>query len=126
MLSRKVIRDMKTMRFTTMVTTRPTAEVAPLEAASNTLVLSSLKRHRRRSEGQTLPVLCRSLVLMMSSYTGILMPLSSLTLEVSVSGQKVLAMAREAGADMTVDVSTCSALTSKGENELIIPQSCAF
>lgn len=38
MPSKKDIRDMKTMRLTTMVTTRPTAEVAPSDAASNTLV----------------------------------------------------------------------------------------
>lgn len=96
-----------------MVTTRPTAEVAPLDTASNMLVSFSLKRQLPHFEGHRLPVIFRMLVLMVSSYECILMPLSSLTREVSVSGQKILAMAREAGADMTVDVSTCSALTSK-------------
>lgn len=100
-----------------MVITRPTAEVAPLDAASNTLALLSLKRHVHYFEGPMLSGLFGMLVLMMSSYTFILMSLSSLTWEVSVSGQKVLAMAREAGADMTVDVSTCVALTSKRERD---------
>lgn len=62
-----------------MVTTRPTAEVAPLDAASNTLELFSLQRHVHHFEGPTLSVLFGMLVLMMSSYTFILMSLSSLT-----------------------------------------------
>lgn len=37
----------------------------------------------------------------------------AVTLEVSISGQKVLAMAREAGADITDAASKCVASTSK-------------
>lgn len=48
---------MKTMRLTTMVTARLTAEVAPVDAASITLVLVSLKRQGQRFEGHTLSIL---------------------------------------------------------------------
>lgn len=119
--SRKDIRDMKTMRLTTTVTTRPTAEVAPLDAASNTLVSFSLKRHVGHVEGHTPWLLFGTLPPPMSSYTLILMSLSSLHWDVSVSGQKVLAMAREAGAVMTVDVSTWVALAWEERARWLFP-----
>lgn len=112
--SKKDIKDMKTARLTTMVTARLTAEVAPLDAASITLVLVSLKRQVQRFEGHTLPILsCVAVLMKTISHTFVLMSCSSLTWEVSVSGQKVLATARDAGAVMTVAVSTYFAFTYK-------------
>lgn len=78
--SRKDIKDMKTMRLTTMVTARPTAEVAPLDAASITLVLVSLQRQGQRFEGQTLSILsCVAVLVRTVSHMFVLMSFSSLT-----------------------------------------------
>lgn len=161
---------MKDIRLTTMVATKPTAEVAPWDAASNTFVLS-LRTHCQYFNDHILSILQvvslkNSLVLSayccwwsggelsivnvftqmciqmkcfghpvsmrvlstdhnvhmclhmfvysVHSYPrSFLMSCLSFTRDVSVSGQKVLAMAREAGADITDAAIKCVASTSK-------------
>lgn len=64
------------------------------------------------------------------SYTwSFLMSCLSFTRDVSVSGQKVLAMAREAGADITDAVSKCAASTSKEkriEKDVLLSHSLSY
>lgn len=99
----------KEMRFTTVATTKATEVAAPLEAASNTL----LQFLRRTSvdwldTSAITPAAC----LCVRSYSWST-PSSarSFNRDVSVSGQKALAMAREDGAVMTDAVRRCEALT---------------
>lgn len=99
----------KEMRFTTVATTKPTAVAAPLEAASNTLVQflrrnnSTITCSGRKNQQVFLCVRPHSWSAPSSA--------RSFNLDVSVSGQKALAMAREDGAVISEAVRRCDALT---------------